>query len=321
MIINGVQFNAGCEEIIAEWRKQLAVNGIPLLQKEPKRSGEHLQVQCVYHGNGQERRPSAGIRMSDGMYHCFACGVVHQLHEVISYSFGHVDDILGTWGWKWLLQNFSAVTVQNRKIADLSEVFSRDNKSIKEPIKYVSEAELDGYRYIHPYMYKRGLTDEIIELFDIGYDKDTECITFPVRDITGGTLFVARRSTKSKFFSYPSGVEKPLYGLYELSQVSNLSEVIICESMLDALSFWTIGKYAAALNGLGTDLQFMQLRELPCRKLILATDSDDAGMKARERIRKKLAGTKIITEYIFPDGRKDANECTKEELKNLLEIF
>ena len=67
-------------------------------------------------------------------------------------------------------------------------------------------------------MYERGLTDEVIEEFDIGYDKDTRCITFPVRDKSGGTLFVARRSVDTKYFNYPKEAEKPLYGLFELYQ-------------------------------------------------------------------------------------------------------
>ena len=97
--------------------------------------------------------------------------------------------------------------------------------------------------------------------------------------------------------------------------------VIVCESMLDALSFWTVGKYAVALNGVESELQIKQLKELPCRKIILATDSDEKGMLARQRIRKKIGNRKLITEYIFPKGRKDANECTKEELLSLEEIF
>ena len=187
-------------------------------------------------------------------------------------------------------------------------------------------------------MYKRGLTDEVIELFDIGFDSDTQCITFPVRDIYGDCLFVARRSVKTKFFNYPEGVEKPLYGLYELyncpikvTRENGIigfrggkvfpSEVIVTESMLDALSFWTVGKYAVALNGLGNELQFKQLRELPCRKIILATDMDERGLAARQRIRMNMQNRKIVQEYIFPKNRKDANECTKEELMNLEAVF
>ena len=30
---------------------------------------------------------------------------------------------------------------------------------------------------------------------------------------------------------------------------------------------------------------------------------------------------KLILEYIFPKGRKDANECTEDELLDLEEVF
>lgn len=334
MRINDTQFNVELEDVLQELISQLRANDIQLIQKY-KDGPTHIQICCPYHNNGMERRPSAGIRKEDGIFHCFACGEIHSLQEVISYCFGYTDDVLGKFGWQWLLKNFATVQVEERK--DVTLDFHRDGEHTRDSnsVHYVTEEELDKYRYTHPYMYKRGLTDEVIEIFDIGYDSATESLTFPVRDVAGHTLFIARRSVKTKWFNYPEGVEKPLYGLYELytyafSGVKNQpfwhingvpQEVIVCESMLDALSFWTIGKYAVALNGLGNELQFKQLRELPCRKIILATDSDERGMAARKRIRENLHSTKIITEYIFPKGRKDANECTKDELKNLLEIF
>lgn len=170
-------------------------------------------------------------------------------------------------------------------------------------------------------MYKRKLTNEIIEKFDIGYDKETRCITFPVRDKKGYCLFVARRSVDRKFFNYPNNIEKPLYGLYELYQLDVFpQEIYVCESMLDCLYLWTFSKYAVALNGLGTSLQFEQLNSLPCRKLILATDNDISGQKSRYKIRKNIKN-KIVTEVLLPEGRKDINECTESEIKNLIEIF
>jgi len=351
MIINEVQFNVELNDILIELKHELNANGIELLSKM-KEGPTHIQIQCPYHSNGHERKPSAGIRKEDGLFHCFACGEVHNLQEVISYCFGYTDDIVGSFGWQWLLKNFVTIQVEERK--DVYLDFARHNwynnarstcglytdirncNSSGEDKRYISEEELNKYRYIHPYMYKRGLTDDVIELFDIGFDRDNQCLTFPVRDISGNCLFVARRSVKTKFFNYPEGVEKPLYGLYELYTYGMayavngrgstkrgplFTEVIVCESMLDALSFWTIGRYAVALNGLGNELQFKQLRELPCRKIILATDMDERGLAARKRIKANLHNTKIITEYIFPKGRKDANECTKEELMNLEEVL
>ena len=112
-----------------------------------------------------------------------------------------------------------------------------------------------------------------------------------------------------------------MYGLYELC-ISGIQakEIIVCESMLDALTCWEYGDYAVALNGLGNELQFKQLRELPCRELILATDNDEAGQKARARIRKYVRN-KIIKEFVFPDGKKDINELSNAEYKRLPKVF
>lgn len=316
MIINDLQFNADLMDILLELQHGLRLNNIPLLGKL-KESGNDIMVQCPYHGNGQERRPSAGIRKKDGQFHCFACGETHSLQEVISHCFGD-NDILGKSGWNWLLKNFATVAVEERKPIELN--FSRQKEEKK--IEYVTEEELDKYRYYHPYWTKRGITDgRIIELFDLGYDKETDCITFNCRNEQGKTLFVARRSVKTKWFNYPHDSEKELYGLYELSlQKEQPNEVYVCESMIDALTIWQFGKYAVAMNGLGTSKQFQQLRDMKCRKLILATDNDKAGQQARQVIRQNVKN-KIITEILLPEGKKDINELTKEEFKNLQEIF
>lgn len=317
MQINGIHFNCDLDDILTELQSQLALNNIPLLQKK-KDASTDIMVQCPYHGNGQEKKPSAGIRKTDGQFHCFACGEVHSLEEVISHCFGH-GDAFGSWGWKWLNKNFATIQVDQRKSIELN--LSREK--VKEEPEYVSEEELDSYRYYHPYWKTRGITDEnIIELFDLGYDKKTQCITMPVRDIDGNCLFVARRSVKTKYFNYPKEVKKPLYGLYELyhSSYFNLPEVIVCESMIDALTAWQFGRIAVALNGLGTSLQFKQLRELPCRKLILATDNDKAGKDARKIIRENVKN-KIITQYEFPEGVKDLNDLKDRGFDDLIEIF
>ena len=339
MILDGVLLNAELSDILNELQRQLHMNDIPLLKKI-KDVGDDFMITCPYHGNGQERRPSAGIRKEDGVFHCFACGETHSLQEVISYCFGNYDDILGKEGWKWLLKNFAITQVEQRNdiVIDCDRKVAKIEKQ-KRLNAFVSDDILDKYRYIHPYMYKRGLTDEIIELFDIGYDEETDCITFPIRDIYGNCLGVARRSTHGKYFNYPNGFEKPLYGLYELyqqcidnpiidkngirngfSRSYNFDDVIVCESMLDALSFWTVGKYAVALNGLGSEMQFEQLRDLSCRTIILCTDMDEAGLKARQKLKKQLYN-KIVMQYFLPEGRKDANDCTKSELKNLVATF
>lgn len=233
---------------------------------------------------------------------------------MISRLFGYED--FGSFGKQWLLKNFSSVSVEDRKEIKFDTTRGGNKKDV-----FINTAELNKYRYYHPYMYKRKLTNEIIELFDVGYDKDTNSITFPVRDEKGNTLFIARRNVDIKLFNYPSNVEKPVYGLYELSLLEKYpDEIYITESIIDCLTLWTVGKYAVALNGLGTAKQFDQLNKMNCRKFILATDNDEAGLKARKRIRDNIKH-KLITEVQIPYGCKDINDCTREQLGKLTEIL
>jgi hypothetical protein len=345
MKINEVYINADLSDILSELQRQLVYNQIPYLQKI-KDSGNDIMVQCPFHGNGQERKPSMGIRKSDGIGHCFACHEVHTLPEIVSFVFGHNDDMFGKQGMKWLIKNFGTVQIEERKDVEID--LGRDNTAHKDTgnsdkSQWVSEEELDSYRYYHKYWGERGIIDDdIIELFDLGFDRETNSITFPVRDVDGNCLFVARRNVKSKIFNYPKGVEKPLYGLYELAYMvygkgkwkytlsgpidggkeykvtatmNFPSDIFITESMIDCILLWQAGHYAVALNGTGSELQYEQLRKLPIRHLILATDNDKAGRLAKEKIRKNVPN-RLITEIDFPSDIKDIGDLGKSKRFN-----
>lgn len=320
------------ENVIIELKRQLEINGIKRFYKI-KDTQNNLMVCCPFHKNGQEHKPSMGIYKNDGTCHCFTCGWVGSLSELVSNCFGYDD--WGRFGEKWLVKNFSAIEIEERK--DIGLDFSRSRYSSRgtrdcspNTVKYVGEEELDKYRYYHEYWAKRGITDEgIIELFDLGFDPGTSCITMPVRDKDGNCLFVARRSVKTKFFNYPEGVEKPLYGLHELynwseypvsMNVGDIGQLIVCESMIDALTCWQYGSFAVALNGLGNNLQFTQLKQLPCRTLIIATDNDEAGIRARQRIAKNI-NNKILKYFVFPKNKKDINDLSREEFLSLEQNF
>ena len=325
MVINDIPFNCELLEIVNELQSQLNANGIKLMHKVID-TPDNVMVCCPYHKEGQERKPSAGIRKSDGLFHCFACGEIHSLQEMISFCFGHYDDLVGSFGWKWLTRNFLMMEVEERALIPLN--LSRNKRKDKSnkitlPLeKNVLERELKRFRYIHPYILKRGVSEKIVELFDIGWDSKLDAITFPNLDKNGNCLFVARRSVKTKFFQYPKNVQKELYGIYQLYQLNPFpSEVYVCESMIDCLYLWTFDMPACAMNGLGNEIQFKQLRELPCRQIVLATDSDEAGQSARQRIRMNMQNTKIIKEVVLPKGRKDINECSATEIQNLVTIF
>lgn len=293
-----------------------------------RNNGENIQTNCPFHKGGQERKPSFGINGEKDKCHCFACGWSGSIEEMISEIFGYMDD--GKFGKRWLIKRFNTVEIETRP--NIMEGFNGrpgdiynhnrhnnicDSEHNRDCDRYIRELELDKYRYIHPYMYQRGLTDEIIERFDIGYDRERKEITFPVRDIEGRCVFVAGRSTERKFFRLPKGMDKPIYQAYKFS-LGKYTTAFITESFLNCLTCWKYNKPAMAMIGTGNKKQYEILNKLPVREYILAFDPDEAGRKATEQFRKNVHG-KIIKELVYTDNR-DINDL-QEEFLNCKIIF
>lgn len=308
-----------------------------------KQVGNYMQIYCPFHNDGNERKPSCGILLHEevrggqiypaGLFHCFTCHYAKSLVEAI-------EDLLkihgvNQSGLMWLTQNitnFEAETDEFDALIPTELMDSINSKYTIDCIKkmsetqqtYISEAELSKYRYTVPYMYERKLTDELIEKYDIGYDanwippgrkKPIPCITFPVRDSTGRTLFFCRRSIEGKLFNYPAGVTKPLYGIYELPD--GCKSVVVCESCFNALTSTKYGRPAVATLGTGNALQIQQLKSLGVQEYILAFDPDEAGKKATEKFKRALSKIAIVWVLTgIPEG-KDINDLTLEEFNNL----
>ena len=290
-----------------------------------RRNGDNIQTSCPFHKNGQERKPSFGVNGEIDKCHCFSCGWSGTIEEMISELYGYQDE--GKFGKRWLIKRFNTIEIESRP--NILEGFGGrkneirnntllHNRSIdRNNLTVIKEQELDKYRYVHPYLYERGLTDEIIERFDIGYDRERKEITFPVRDIEGRCVFIAGRSTERKFFHLPKGMDKPIYCSH-LFRYGTYTRAYITESFLNCLTCWKYDKPAMALIGTGNRKQYEILNKLPVREYILAFDPDEAGRKATERFRKNVHG-KIIKELVYPDNR-DINDL-QEEFLNCKIIF
>lgn len=298
-----------------------------------RNNGENVQTNCPFHKNGQERKPSFGVNGEIDRCHCFSCGWAGTIEEMISELYGYQDE--GKFGKRWLIKRFNTVEIETRP--NIMEGFNgrnnitirnnndihrfkqhiQSNKSSEQYSGEITEEELDKYRYIHPYLYQRGLTDEIIERFDIGYDRERKEITFPVRDIEGRCVFVAGRSVERKFFRLPKGFDKPIY-CADKFRAGAYRTAYITESFLNCLTCWKYNKPAMAMIGTGNQKQYEILNKLPVREYILAFDPDEAGRKATERFRKNVHG-KIIKELVYTDNR-DINDL-QEEFLNCKIIF
>lgn len=313
------------------------------LLRQSKQVGNYMQIYCPFHNDGNEKKPSCGVLLTDemrggrlypaGFTHCFSCGFAKPIEQTVNelLKIHHIEKSAVEWltenipGYEYeageadmLLPSGMFEGLVNRYAVDYISSF----KSAQIP--YVTEEELAKYRFTVPYMYERKLTDELIIKFDIGYDanwippgrkKPVPCITFPVRDRSGKTLFFCRRSIQGKLFNYPQGVTKPVYGLYELPK--DIKSVVICESCFNALTSWRYGRPAVALLGTGNSYQIQQLKELGVKEFILGFDPDEAGQKATVKLKKALHNVAIVWQFTGIPLGKDINDLTEEEFNAL----
>lgn len=280
-----------------------------LILKDINETGNNVMVTCPFHKGGEERKPSCGVSSIEtpdtpaGTVHCFTCGKSMGFDKFISYLLGVEDG--GSTGRQWLVEHFDISYTRK-----LNVMLSRGSNRKLEPEMFVMETLLQQYRFYHPYMYKRGLTDEIIEKYDIGYDKINDMITFPVRDIQGRCLFLAKRSVKGKTFILPSSRNKPLYGVYELDYTK--PDIYIVESFFNALTLAKWGYNAIALMGTGSNYQYDLINKLPFRTIHLVLDGDMAGRHGSMKLMSVIDKGKLVYNHQMYDG-KDVNDLTKNE--------
>lgn len=305
--------------------------------RQHKRAGNYMRVYCPFHNDGNERRPSCGVllveefrngvRYPEGWWHCFTCGFAGTMLEAVSEIL-KIESVTQT-SSQWIAENIPGYVEEKEfdrlipeNIVDVLEnklAISHIQSLLNEKPKYVPEEELQSYRYTVPYMYERKLTDDVIEKFDVGVDlhwippgrvREVPCITFPVRDECGNTLFICRRSIEGKLFNYPQGVTKPVYGIDVVPK--GCKSVIICESCFNALTCYVYGYIAVALLGTGNAYQISQLRRLGVEEFVICMDGDDAGKRASSKLKRQLQDVAIIWTVPMP-ADKDVNDCTKEE--------
>ena len=313
MKVNGLQIEATPEQIIEKLSRQLEDEGVFIFRRT-KSLASNYQFSCPFHAGGTEKHPSCGMSRNPsysgskvteaGTVHCFTCGYTSGLTEFISNVLGRKDG--GFYGNQWLKRNFGTSSEVVRQGVS-PEAFRRNGRTKKVEHKIIPEEELDKYRFIHPYMYERKLTDELIEMFDVGYDKLHDCITFPVRNLKGETVFFNRRSVRSKFHQYGEDDPKTdfLYGQYELTAFRDyfekpISQVFVTESVINCLTLWSMKIPAVALMGVGGGNQINLLKRLPYRNIVLALDPDNAGQTAQEKLYRQLKRSKVVRFLNYP---------------------
>lgn len=306
------------ESLRESWADSPNFSENPTAFERMKRVNEDYMFCCPVH---KESNPSCGVSAKyPYVWHCFSCDASGTLYDlvntVIKGSFAHAEYYIEK------LLYFDNGYSRPLNVGVLSQII----EEIKKTKNYKVISEEEGLRYkgvIHPYLYKRGLSNKVINAYEVGYDKETNSIVFPIRDHLGNIRFLQRRSIQGKKFDNEKGVEKRdiLYGLYYLLKPKKkFNELYIVESAIDVLSCYMVGFPSVALLGRAFyEAMLPALCLLKIKNIKLLLDNDKAGRIATEQISRFLTRHGFNVQTAVPiDGYKDANDLLLGgKLKNI----
>jgi DNA primase catalytic core len=236
-----------------------------------------------------------------------------------------------------------------RKLAAPVAFDASDHELLEQVVAYYQETLLASPEALE-YLDSRGLEDpELISRFRLGFANRTLGLRLPDKGRKRGREIRGRlqrlgvfRKTGHEHFNgslvvpvldaaghvaelygrkinddLRKGTARHLYlpgphrGVFNLSGLEGEGEVILCESLLDALTFWRWGfpnvTAAYGVNGF-TEEHRQALREQGVRRVLVAYDRDEAGDKAAGALAEQLAREGLgVFRVQFPRGM-DANE-------------
>jgi hypothetical protein len=159
----------------------------------------------------------------------------------------------------------------------------------------------------------RGRLQALGVLRESGHEHLNGSLVIPVFDEQGRVTELYGRKINDHL---REGTPKHLYmpgphrGMWNAEALAGSKEIILCESLIDALTFWCAGyRNVTASYGVEgfTDDHRVALRKHGTERVLIAYDRDDAGDDAAEKLAPELAAMGMeVMRVLFPKGM-DAN--------------
>lgn len=248
---------------------------------------EWIEATCPFH---DERDPSFAVNVVTGRYRCLACGAHGNFVQLVKYVERH-DTLFDA--QQSLLARFG------RFVPDTEEDLTLDFGD-GEGEMFVDVHAMKAY--IEPYCgwlkSARGITAETQERFGVGYLPSQTAVAMPWFDVKGRLVTVKYRSILDKRFWYDPPVEggrlrRLLFG-FHIAKDADL--IVVCEGEIDAMSVYQAGFAAVALGGTNlSGAQAQLLRNAKADEIVVFTDHDEAGCRARDKIVSALVGHKQVS--------------------------
>jgi len=223
---------------------------------------------CSYDIKGLDTGDGKGnfeVNTEKLIYKCWSCGDSHDTH-------GPVGKLIDIWGTK-----------KQKKIYDLikpkdDEVIEQKIEKIKLPEGFITFKESNPifipHKEAYNYLKKRGITDEMIEKFNIGYTVTGSYeyrIIIPSYDKNNElNYFIARSWVKTKMKYKNPSIPKDTI-IFNESRVDFNEDIVLLEGAFDSIfvnnSIPLLGKHVS-------DLLFEKLYTEAKKKIIIAMDGD-----------------------------------------------
>lgn len=211
--------------------------------------------------------------------------------------------------------------VTNRPVNNQTPVpaYENFNAEKKEKVKETTSAGAPDYSkdYVQwhervtetNYFLDRGLTPEIIERYNLGYNSQRKNVIIPVT----ASSYIERATDPSAKTRYHKHGQQGLYNTKALDQ--SFKPVFIVEGEIDCLSFLSYGAEALALGSTANKRKFIDLitervsdknRILPA--IFLALDNDKAGEEAETELESELREIQLanpMRPFFFSRLRKE----------------
>lgn len=169
---------------------------------------------------------------------------------------------------------------------------------------------------------ERGLTEETIDYFKLGYDKGKNAISIPHFKY-GELINIKYRFLEPRDIRYTSepNAEQWVFHDEGIKEALSKGAVFISEGEIDAISLWQMGVKNVISPGSGANSYGIWIEQLDkIKQVYIAYDNDAPGQSAAKELAGRV-GLEKCRNVLYPEGFKDANDFMRAHTTEDLRIL